>query len=467
MIISVFKQIILLLLILSFGINFLKLFRLRIGFIERISSGFMLGIGFSTFGLFLLGFVGYKFNFQNLALFLFGANTLLIVVNVLLKNKYSLGHYSFSKLVKSLSLFEKMLIAGIGIFLLTSLVRNLYWPIWEWDAVSMYDYRAKMIAGGQNIFFPAQFFYDLSYPLLTSILHAIIYTMGGINSKFIYTLVFAALVMGTYSFTRRILNRKEALISAFLISFYPLFYQHSISALPNLVQSTFIVIGTFYLVKWFSDKKIANGVLASIFIAFSGFTRNEPVWVAIFIFLIIYNIFDKSLFKWRILFVIALFFLANYFVKYMNAGYLTIVGYGGAGYQGSLLNLTEDIWLLLTKVDPHLLSDSVLMFFNTVVKEMSVPILSTVVLLVLFPIRKASKARKIIYDLIIFCLFYLIFLAAGTLFYLITMPYTYFVSLGNSVSRLSIFWKILVLETSFLVIANFFKDLLKMTKYEK
>ena len=453
MIFNILKQIMFLLLIFYLGVFFLKLFRVKFGMAEKISSGFMLGIGFSTFGLFLLGFIGYKFNFQNVFIFLTSGNILLILINkIFLKNSF--GHLSFIKLIKSFDLIERILIGGIIFFLLTSLIRNLYWPIWSWDAVQLFDYRAKLIVLGQSVFFPAKTFYDISYPPLTSILHSIFYASGSSNPQFIYTFIFAALIMGVYAFTKNLSNRKVTLSLCFLISFYPLFYQNSILPLTDLVQSTFLVLGTFYLIKWLSQGKDNLAVLGGLFFAFSRFTRNEPVWIAALVFGIIYLFWKRRLFYKKSTLYLILFLVLNYFVIFVFGKYLASYSFSGGNLYIQQPSLLNQIFASVSRINLKTIIDAIVMVYNSVISDVLIPI----VCLLIFGFVKRHKIKKETSILIMFCIFYLLMFLAGTLFYRISLTNTDFSALLGSFEGFSIFWKVLVFVLLSLVLYDYWTN---------
>ncbi len=462
MILNILKQTLFLLMILFSGINFFKLFRIKSGLAEELSSGFMLGIGLTTFGLFLLGFIGYKFNFQNVFIFLVTGNLILILVNkIILKNKYSLHDFFPIKFFKNLDLFEKVSVGGIGFFLLTSIIRNLYWPIWMWDAVQMYDYRAKLIVTAQSIFFSARSFYDISYPLLTSLMHSILYVAGSTNPKFIYTLIFLSLIFGVYAFAKNLTNKKVGLALAFLISFYPLFYDWSVRVSSNLIQSTFLVLGTLYLVKWLSREKINYLVLGSLFFVFSRFTRNEPIWMAALVFLIIYLLVKRLLFKKRYLVGLLIFLTSNYFVGYASGKYLSYYSFEFDKLRISQFSFVTKLSAYLYNFSLKTISDSFVMVFNSVILDMLIPILFICVFLYLTKLKMGKEVSL----LLLFCLFYLLIFFGGTIFYRLISSYTDFSALGGSLDKFSIFWKVLVLISTFLVIFNFYRKLSGGIKY--
>ncbi len=447
MIINILKQIFFVFLILYLGVNFLRLFRLKFSGIEILSSGLILGIGFSTFGMFLLSFLGFKLNYLYVFLFLTLSNLFLIILNkVFFKNSINLEWHSLHKKIKSLDLFDRILIGGIAFFLLTSLIRTLYWPVWMWDAVQLYDYRAKLMVLSQSIFFPSQSFYDISYPLLTSILHAIFYIAGSLNPQFIYSLIFSSLVLCVYAFSRKILNRKLSLSLAFLVSFYPLFYEQSLYALTDLIQSTYLVIATFYLINWMSKKKFSYLILSGLLFAFSRFTRNEPVWIFVFLFLFIYSLIKRKFLK-----EVFLFFIFNFFVGFVSTKYIASYNLVNNNAYLSQLDFIGKTFSSLNNFSLKTLIDPVVLVCRTIILEMIIPIVS----LVTFGFLTRFRLKRETFFLIFFCCFYLLMFFGGTLYYRIISSHTDFLALVGNLDRFSIFWRVLVFTTAFSVFYDF------------
>jgi len=452
MIASILKQMTFILLILFLGVNFLKLLRLKMGVAEKLSSGFMLGIGFSTLGLFLLGFVGYKFDFQNVLFFLISANVLLTLFNLMLKNKYSLDICSIVGFFKRLDSLEKVLVGGIVFFLLTSLIRNLYWSIWMWDAVQLYDYRAKLIVESQSIFFPAQSYYDISYPLLTSLLHSILYVVGSTNPQYVYTLVFFALIMGVYAFVRKYSSRKFAIMTSFAVSSFPLVYQNSIQPLTNLTHSTFLVLGVFYLIIWLSKDKSKDFFVATLLFSFTRFTRNEPIWMAVFAFMVTYLLIKRKLLKEKSVLYLLVFFAINYIVGFVAIKYNQWYGLTPNKFFTDQFGFVEQFVLSLGNINLSWLLDPLVMIFRYVIWEVFILILSTIMI---FLKHRRIILKRDVFLLSTFLLWYLFVLFFGSIFYRIILTDMEFQALSGSLERFSIVWKVLVFVLFFLVLYGF------------
>lgn len=455
-------QLFFLLMILFLGINVIRLFRLRMGLAENISSGFMLGVGLTTFGLFLLGFVGYRFNFVGIFLFLLFGNLIFVLINLSLRNKYSLDlHLGF---LKNLDKLDKFFFGGITFLFLTLLIRDLYWPIWMWDSIQMYDYRAKLIVQSQSIFFSAQSFYDAFYPLLTSLVHSILYVAGSNNPQYVYSFFFLALVLGVYSYISRLTSRKAALLISFIISFLPIFYRKFLNPETSTVFSIFILFGTFYLIRWMHKNDISYLILGSVFFAFSRFTRNEPLWLPISLLLFVVVLIGKhksniiNLGKFRqILYILIFFLIPNYLVGVIFKKYLSIYNFPESLRFDSQFSFIGLFLQYIYGFKLKFVLDSFCLVFKYTIFDIVLPM----IVIFFLGFRKHLVGETYYLFLVVF--FYLLTLFVGTFFYRIIYFYSdsNFWALGTSLARFGMFWQVLVFVLGGLVLGECFSRINK------
>lgn len=431
------------------GYFFLKMVIPQMGLIELSSTGFVIGVGLSTYIIFLLGLVGVGFTLFNVILTLFCINLILyLICKLVFKRSLHIDLVVSFRKIRKLSKFERVIIIGIIYFLFSSLISNLYWPVWIWDAVQLYDYRAKLIAVSGSVFYPAESFYEIFYPLMTSVLHAIFYlTDYSINPKFIYSIFFICMVFGVYSFTRRITNRKIALLTSFVISFYPLFFKHSQYALTNIIYSTYIILASFYLIIRIVEKDERYMIASAFLFSFTSFVRNEPIWIYVTVLLIVLSLY-KKLKKSEVL----IFILINYFI---GSGHV----FFKSKYQDLLINnsLTQFSFVgkLLEFIDNFQMVyfiDATLQVYQSVIKEMQIPLVALVFIL----IYKKFKVSSHVKYLVIFLFFYLLMFWFGSLFYRIISSTEEFFALTGSLKRYSVFWKTILLVNLFVFIKDIY-----------
>ena len=163
--------------------------------IGRLGLSYLLGIGIFTLLMFATNLLGLKLTFaNNILIFLFAATSLIFFGRMRLKGYWK----DFKKSFKSFhpGLTEKVTIGAIGYFIVSSFANTFYWPVYIWDALTLYDFRGHLFAQTgfiQNTITSLNSGYYFSYPLFTSLSHTIVYLSGGANSQFIYSLFYLSL----------------------------------------------------------------------------------------------------------------------------------------------------------------------------------------------------------------------------------------------------------------------------------
>ncbi|MDP2860889.1 MAG: hypothetical protein Q8N98_04220, partial [bacterium] len=171
---------------------------------ERLALGWTIGLGFITQWLFLLSVFNIRYSIPSVLLPLIAGDLFLLFLAIkktkirprfgfLKLQKYSLKHL-FGRFSRS----EQVLIILLAVLFFGSLIKALFWPVYYWDALAWYDYRAKIFFEAGGI---ASSMILASIPLhgappMTSLAHTFIYILGGENAnpQFIYALFYLALL---------------------------------------------------------------------------------------------------------------------------------------------------------------------------------------------------------------------------------------------------------------------------------
>lgn len=181
---------------------------------------------------------------------------------------------------KSLLFLEKMLLLTVSALWSYVLISNFFWPLVDWDAIALYDYRAIVIADTGSLDLAVKHGYSLQYPLYTSLLHAATYFFGNSEVKFWYALLFIAYGFVFYGLIRRWQSRVISLISLTVLSSTPLLLNHSLMAYTNLPYSIFISLGYLYLFNWLAKEDKNDLAVGSLLIAMSTWVRSaDPFWL--------------------------------------------------------------------------------------------------------------------------------------------------------------------------------------------
>lgn len=170
----------------------------------------------------------------------------------------------------------------ILIIFIYTLFNNLYWPIFDWDALALYDFRAKTFLIDKNLAHAvANNDYFMGYPLFTSLAHLFIYQTGLNNPKFIYSLFYISFVCIFYSSLRGKVGNNRAMFFASILALTPEVFAHSTIAYTNLAYATYLCSGVFYLYNWINTREKPYLLISALLIGLSSWVRiAEPFWLA-------------------------------------------------------------------------------------------------------------------------------------------------------------------------------------------
>jgi len=267
------------------------------GIWEKVSLGFILGIGIFTFIWFLLNWAGLQYNLLSGMGLVFGLNLLTLTTYRIRYKKWAWGTRLKTNYFRKLSLLEKIGL-GILIFLaISAFIQNLYWPIHYWDSIVLYDFRAKLFAQTGLMQAAISQGYFFGYPLLTSLAHTWVYVLGFGNPSFLYSLIYISFLVNFFINVKKIkLSRLAVIILTILIAISPRLFEHTQWAYTNLPYTIYIVLGSIYLYWGMKNKDIGSYLLSAILMGLSTWTRStEPFWLAGILMAIYASIFLK---KW-------------------------------------------------------------------------------------------------------------------------------------------------------------------------
>ena len=264
-------------------------------FFTTIGVSFLIGLGIQTLFIFLLGLAYIPLSLYSSLLiliiptfiFFFFRKQLLItkmnsIQNTINTYKIRLRSKQFylAYLSNPISVMSIILVILIVSLSSLDLIYNLYWPIDGWDALVLYDFRAKYFLISHTIFPTPELDYFLSYPLFTSLSHLFFYQLGAKNVRFIYSLLFIAFIAIIYGQTRRTKPVIIALLTSVFVLSQPILFEHARIAYTNLPFTIFYISGLLFLYNWYTTKKTSSAIISAILVALSCWTRYiEPFWL--------------------------------------------------------------------------------------------------------------------------------------------------------------------------------------------
>lgn len=254
-------------------------------FLERIALSWVLGLGFLTQGLFVLSLLNIDFSAFSISALLLTVDAILLVVK---KNKIfrksilidSITNLKLNqaRLTKETSIPEYLLFGFIIFLLISVFITALYWPVYYWDALALYDYRARIFteAGGIAKSVAISSLPLHTYPPLTSLAHTFVYVLGGkyANPQYIYPLFYLALLITFYSSLRCYCRRSISLIFTSFLAVIPSFIEFASNAYTNLPYAFYYGMGTVYFFRFIQRKEKADLIISGLLLGFSGWTRS-------------------------------------------------------------------------------------------------------------------------------------------------------------------------------------------------
>ena len=184
------------------------------------------------------------------------------------------------------------MVAALGVMMTGAVLL----PFCDWDAFSIWGLKAKVLAALPLVPRP-EFFSDvtlsfshLEYPLLVPFLLAAQFNLTGLNEAAVNgfaVLFYIGFGTAIYSAARWKLRIIEAVILTTFCMTVPSVMRWANAAMADMPLAFFIALAVCYLVRYTSEQGRDDLILASIFSAAAGFTKNEgSACIAIYGFIV-------------------------------------------------------------------------------------------------------------------------------------------------------------------------------------
>lgn len=252
---------------------------------EKAVLAWVIGLGLVTQELFLLSLLGIDYSVWTVVSPLLVVN---FVLWFLLRQKISFKirlhlspHFLISKACfwfRELSLIEQILIILLTILVFGAFVKAIFWPVYYWDALAWYDYRAKLFFDAKSIF-KATTLASIpihGFPPMTSLAHTFIYILGDrqANPQFLYPLFYLTLILTFYISVRKECQRWASLLFTFYLASIPLFFEFAANAYTNVPYAFYFGMGTVYLYRFMREQNKGLLIIAGILLGLAGWTRS-------------------------------------------------------------------------------------------------------------------------------------------------------------------------------------------------
>jgi hypothetical protein len=336
----------------------------------------------------------------------------------------------------------------IVIILATSivLINDSYRIVGEWDALTLYDFRALRIVETGSITQAAsiQGSYFYSYPLYTSLAHAFMYLLGFTSPMLVYALIFIAFLAVFYHLLRDEVGDQLALLGTTLLIFAPHLFWHAQIAYTNLAYTAYLSLGALFLIRWSRTRSIVDVLLGATLTGMSIWVRSaEPFWLANIILLIGIGIVRVR--PLQALAGLAIFYpLQQIWRQYVAISFRSLGSTIGQ-IQGSIAYVTSGV---TSPSNLSLIVETVNFFVSNVVRPY-LPVL------VFFTVGILLQLRAKSYNLFLPALIVLDLLIAfvGTYVFAVTQPY--WREIPGSLERMMIFISPLII---FYFIQSFYQN---------
>jgi hypothetical protein len=428
------QSIILIILITIFGSLIVKVLIKELKPLLVMSTGFLIGLGLLTFILFAISWIGIRITnlsiWSSVIFMLFATS----IPFYLLKRKIN-----FDKL--KLLRIESAGLLLIAFILALSFLLSVYFPITAWDALALYDFRAKVIAdAGYFVQISKNYNYFSHYPLHTSLTHTIIYLTGNLNPQFIYSIYLLVFSVIFYMFLKALTKKNIALISTILLITTPDIFEHSTLAYTNLPYTVLYVSGIIYLFFAFLKENDGYLMISSLLIALSTWVRSDlPFWLTGILFALFYSIKSRRI-RPFLLYLIPFMIIQQTWNRFASMSF-------GNGYSTSG-QLSEAGTSLLKNLDISRFFEICSYLYVNIISNWG-PLLVLFVICMIVNIFKKRTSSIILLAIIIVNL---VGLFVGT--YVFSFKVAEWKEIADSAARMSMFFPPLIIFYSSLVISD-------------
>ena len=282
----------------------------RHGRLEQWSLAFLLGSGLLTFVWFAL----YLLNIPLGLTSLFVAAMILFVIGSIATSK--VAWLDRTNAPTKLSALDRILIIMLIVLVLCAVAVAIYQPVTSWDALTLYDFRGLVISQTHSLAEVETSTYYLSYPLMTSLVHAATYLTGDSHPQIFYAFTYLALMGIIYGRMADWTSTRYALITTWLVASSQFIWEHATIAYTNLPYTAFLLAGFFYAP--------ASLLMSGVLLGLSTWVRiSEPFWLVGILLIFYFGLAQKRWFQ-TIMGIIAAFSIRYTWVLYLHAAYARI-----------------------------------------------------------------------------------------------------------------------------------------------
>ncbi|MCX5750220.1 MAG: hypothetical protein NT099_00870 [Candidatus Saganbacteria bacterium] len=271
-------------------------------FAEKNALSFLIGVALLTLSLLLFGLAGIPFVF--IYVVIFWALILSVVLFFMIKNKASFSIPLYLPFSGS-SWLERFLALVIGFKIIYIYFQALISPIYTWDALMNWSYRAKVFFFARGLALDgnvAPFFggvlqnYPINIPLMQTWVAICLQGWDEFLIKIIFPTFFLCLVIIFYYELRRFTERRYALFFTFLLTAMPLLVYHASSGYMDFIVGAYFFAAAAMLWNWIKSGEKPFLILSSLLGVGAAWTKDEGLvlWGILFFVFLVYSLFQKG-----------------------------------------------------------------------------------------------------------------------------------------------------------------------------
>ena len=169
-----------------------------------------------------------------------------------------------------------ILYIGAGLFL-----KSVYWPVTDWDAVTTFDFFARVIIQEKSIVNSViqerSVMTGVAYPPMVSFSIAFSYLSGFVSPKFLFPFIYLSMTLTFYCFTKRFVSATGAIVFTLLLLATPELSAFSSFVKTNVVQAAFSSLGIISLFLWVKNRENRYITLSALLLSINAWTRSEGI----------------------------------------------------------------------------------------------------------------------------------------------------------------------------------------------
>ena len=171
------------------------------------------------------------------------------------------------------NLLVKLILVAVPLLIF---ITAFFYPVADWDAVTLFDFRARILLNeGFVVNKIIEMIYG-GYPMYTSLLHFWVYLTGLWTPMPIYPLFTVSLAGGIFFVLRKFYSTRISLLISLAVIFVPRLFANSFIPYTNLPYTVLLMMGVLYIYLWTKSKNTSDLIFGLLLSAATFWVRDFP-----------------------------------------------------------------------------------------------------------------------------------------------------------------------------------------------